>query len=180
MGTTGYQTKEATRSKVDTNGEEELSINSHGGGRQGIKHSIICWIVMHRRLLTRDKLAKMGICQDKDIDHLFFEYEFSKEWLKGVLDWLKIEINNTNIEGIWRRVTRKARGRYRRSIIKVVLAALIYHIWLARNGALWNKAVTRPATILNMIKKEIRSRTNGVTPKKCNNIDITWIDNLFN
>ncbi|KAK4708594.1 hypothetical protein R3W88_029519 [Solanum pinnatisectum] len=102
------------------------------------KHSFICWIVMHRRPLTRDRLAKMRICQDKEcllcgsnpenIDHLFFECEFSKECLKGVLEWLKIGINKTNIEGIWRRVTRKAKGRCRRSIIKAVAAALIYHI----------------------------------------------------
>lgn len=62
----------------------------------------------------------MEICQDKEgllcgsspesIDHLFFECVFSKECLRGVLDWLKIEINNTSIEGIWRRIARKAKG----------------------------------------------------------------------
>ncbi|KAG5591486.1 hypothetical protein H5410_042000, partial [Solanum commersonii] len=74
-------------------------------------------------------------------------------------DNLSIRINKTNIERIWRRVTRKAKGRYRRSLIKSVLVALIYHTWWARNGALWNKAVTRLTTILKMIKEETRSRT---------------------
>lgn len=37
MGTTGHQTKEVTRSKMDTNREEELLINGHGGGRHGIE-----------------------------------------------------------------------------------------------------------------------------------------------
>ncbi|KAH0639416.1 hypothetical protein KY285_036002 [Solanum tuberosum] len=60
------------------------------------KHSFICWIVMHQTLLTRDKPAKMGICQDKEclqcgsrpesINHLFFECKFSNECLKGVLE----------------------------------------------------------------------------------------------
>ncbi|XP_049378188.1 uncharacterized protein LOC125842962 [Solanum stenotomum] len=37
MGTTGHQTKEVTQSKMDTNGEEELLINGHGGVRHGIE-----------------------------------------------------------------------------------------------------------------------------------------------
>nr|XP_009781722.1 PREDICTED: uncharacterized protein LOC104230578 [Nicotiana sylvestris] len=47
------------------------------------KHSFICWLAMHRRLLTRERLATLGICQKdhcvicgeeaETIDHLFFE-----------------------------------------------------------------------------------------------------------
>ncbi|KAK4715663.1 hypothetical protein R3W88_014001 [Solanum pinnatisectum] len=128
------------------------------------KHSFICWIVMHRRLLTRDRPAKMGIYQDKEcllcgskpesINHLFFE---------------------TNIEGLWRRITRRAKGKISRSLIKAVLAALTYHIWQARNGALWNEAVTSPGKILKMIKEESRSRITA-----SNNKDADWINNLFN
>ncbi|KAK4733533.1 hypothetical protein R3W88_007794 [Solanum pinnatisectum] len=153
------------------------------------KHSFIRWIVMYRRILTRDRLAKMGICQEKEcllcrsepesINHLFFACEFSKECLKGVLEWLKIGIKNTNIDGLWRRITRKAKGMISRSLIKAIIALLIYHIWRARNGALWNKAVTRPAKILKMIKEESRSRTSGSTQKKHTSKDATWIDNLF-
>ncbi|XP_049381419.1 uncharacterized protein LOC125845987 [Solanum stenotomum] len=117
------------------------------------KHSFICWIVMHRRILTKDRI--------------------------GVLEWLKIGINNTSIDGLWRRVTRRAKGKISRSLIKAIIAALIYHIWQARNGALWNKAVTRLTKILKMIKEESRSRTRGSTQKKHTNKDATWIDNFF-
>ncbi|XP_019246258.1 PREDICTED: uncharacterized protein LOC109225903 [Nicotiana attenuata] len=47
------------------------------------KHSFICWLAMHRRLLTREMLAKLGMCQEDQcvicgekaeiIDHLFFD-----------------------------------------------------------------------------------------------------------
>ncbi|KAK4731425.1 hypothetical protein R3W88_024413 [Solanum pinnatisectum] len=112
----------------------------------------------------------MGICWDKEcllcgsrpesINHLFFECEFSNEFLKEVLEWLKIGVKRTNIEGLWRRITRRAKGKISRSLIKAVLAALIYHIWQVRNGALWNKVVTRPEKNLKMIKEESRRRAN--------------------
>lgn len=57
------------------------------------KHSFICWLAMHRRLLTRDRLARMGVCQEtecllcgckpENIDHLFFECDYSKKCLEG-------------------------------------------------------------------------------------------------
>lgn len=39
--------------------------------------------------------------------------------------------------------------------------------------------VTRPATLLKKIKEEIRSKTSGITLKKCNSVDKVWIDKLF-
>lgn len=50
---------------------------------------------MHRRILTRDTLAKnVHLCGSKpeSVNHLFFEREFPNECLKGVFEWLKIGV----------------------------------------------------------------------------------------
>ena len=96
--------------------------------------------------------------------------------LMAVLEWMRLNIQRTNLEGIWRRLARKATGKISRALIRAIIAALIYHIWQARNGALWNKAVVRPTKIMKKIREESKGRfmSRGI---KCK--DRKWIDNLF-
>ncbi|XP_020258909.1 uncharacterized protein LOC109835343 [Asparagus officinalis] len=53
-----------------------------------LRHSFICWLAVHNRLLTQDRLLNMGImtvnsccfCSGHESrDHLFFECAFSKD-----------------------------------------------------------------------------------------------------
>ena len=67
-------------------------------------------------------------------------------------------LERTNLEGIWRRLARKATGKISRGLIRAIIAALIYHIWQAQNGALWNKAVVRPMEIMKESKGSFMSR----------------------
>lgn len=113
------------------------------------KHSIICWLAMHMKLQTRERLKRMGICQDttcllcgrlpESVDHLMFECQFSKICLTEVLQWSKIHVRNTNMQGMWRRITKNVKGRVNRSFMMIVLVALVYGIWTARNEALWQQ-----------------------------------------
>ncbi|XP_070022489.1 uncharacterized protein [Nicotiana sylvestris] len=103
-----------------------------------LKHSFICWLAMQRKLLAKDKTLRMKITEDSDcmlckgktesIDHLFFECTFSKMCLAKVLKWLGMNIKNTEVTGIWRRMTRIAKGKIGRSFTQAMLAAVIYHI----------------------------------------------------
>ncbi|KAH0722958.1 hypothetical protein KY289_006002 [Solanum tuberosum] len=153
------------------------------------RHSFICWLAMHRRLLTRDRLARMGVCQEtecllcgckpENIDHLFFECDYSKKCLEGVLEWMGLNIQRTNMEGIWSRLVRKEKGKISRALIRAIIAALIYHIWQARNGALWNKVVIRPTEIMKKIREESKGRCMSriIAGIRCK--DRKWIDNLY-
>lgn len=144
---------------------------------------------MHKRLLTRDRLAKMGVCQDTEcllcgrkpesISHLFFECDYSMKCLQGTLEWLDVNINKTDLEELWSRIARRAKGKISRSLIRAIVAALIYHIWQARNGALWNKAVTKPTEILKRIKEESKCRMMDILQKKTQCKDKGWIENLY-
>lgn len=61
------------------------------------KHNFICWLVLHRRLLTKDRLHRQGISQNnrcimcganmETVKHLFFECAFSMNCLQGILKW---------------------------------------------------------------------------------------------
>lgn len=62
------------------------------------KHSFICWLAMHGRLLTKERLHRIGICQDDNcqlcgdapetVVHIYFECTFSKRCILDLLHWL--------------------------------------------------------------------------------------------
>lgn len=99
------------------------------------KHSFICWLAMRRRLLTKDRTLRMGITQDSEsmlcnghtesIDHIFFDCTFSKMCLEEVFKWLGMNIRNTEVTGLWRRMSRAAKGKIGRAFIQAVLAAVV-------------------------------------------------------
>nr|XP_009796111.1 PREDICTED: uncharacterized protein LOC104242726 [Nicotiana sylvestris] len=99
-----------------------------------LKHSFISWLAMHRRLLTRERLAS---------------WESAKTITVSYVGW---EVN-----GIWRRMTRRVRGKECRRLITAILVALVYRIWRVRNDALWNQKVAKPHMAVKEIKEECRN-----------------------
>lgn len=73
------------------------------------KHCFISWLVMHKGLLTRERLKKMGISQEEScflcgshvetIAHLFFECDFSKACLSIITQWTQQRIQNKDVDG---------------------------------------------------------------------------------
>ncbi|XP_019238531.1 PREDICTED: uncharacterized protein LOC109218607 [Nicotiana attenuata] len=132
------------------------------------KHSFICWLAGHGRLLTRMRMRKMGITQDtmcticdrapETVEHLFFECQFSKECMKIIVNWLSIGIQNFTLQGIWRRLTRGIKGEECRNQMNAILVALIYYIWKARNEALWHQRVPKPGKVCAQVQQECRLR----------------------
>lgn len=55
-----------------------------------------------------------------------------------------LNIQRKNMQGIWRRLARKATRDISKTLIRAIIATLIYLIWKARNEALWKKALVRP------------------------------------
>ncbi|XP_019232804.1 PREDICTED: uncharacterized protein LOC109213459 [Nicotiana attenuata] len=85
------------------------------------KHSFIYWLAMHKRLQTRERLAKLGICKEtqcaiceagiETTEHLFFDCDYSRTCLSEILKWLQVGVQQYKIEGLWRRMTRNSRGK---------------------------------------------------------------------
>ncbi|XP_060211613.1 uncharacterized protein LOC132639147 [Lycium barbarum] len=153
------------------------------------KHSFISWLVMHGRILTRDRLYNMGLCREKDctlcgncdetIKHLFFECVYSKYCLEEIMKWLQIHGRNLELEGMWSRLARKAQGKISRSLLWAVWTALIYHIWEARNEALWQQRVPRPQRVIVTIQLETKVRIFDILNRKTRCKDKEWIEELY-
>ncbi|KAK4736500.1 hypothetical protein R3W88_000197 [Solanum pinnatisectum] len=111
------------------------------------KHCFISWMAMHKQLLTRERLKKMNISQEEKcplcgdqvetIDYLIFECEFSKACMSIITQWTRQHVQNQEIEGYWKRLARRAKGKTSRAFLWMILAAVIYHVWKARNEAIW-------------------------------------------
>ncbi|XP_074276960.1 uncharacterized protein LOC141600615 [Silene latifolia] len=75
------------------------------------KHCFIGWLVAHGRLLTRDRLHMMLICedtaccicgtQDECHAHLFFECAYSRECLLLINALLKVNVPTGNVIQWW-------------------------------------------------------------------------------
>lgn len=90
------------------------------------KHSYISWLALHRRLFTKDMV--LGLSQDdkyllcgeseESATRLFFQCVFSQQCLQGVVTY---ELQQWDLEGIWRRVVRNIKGRGYRELVLAVL-----------------------------------------------------------
>ncbi|XP_019257757.1 PREDICTED: uncharacterized protein LOC109235971 [Nicotiana attenuata] len=144
---------------------------------------------MRKRLLTKEKTMKLNITEDNEcmlcegkpesIDHLFFDCTYSRMCLTEVLQWLGMNIQNTEVTGIGRRMARIAKGKAGRSFTKAALAAVIYYIWKARNEALWRKRVPRPQVLLKQIQLACKHRCMEAMKKKENDDNLYWIEQLY-
>ncbi|XP_075080387.1 uncharacterized protein LOC142165899 [Nicotiana tabacum] len=121
---------------------------------------------MHKRLLTRERLEKIGVCTNTScgicgegteiLPHLFFEFHFSEECYKLLNEWLGLRTNDLILDGIWQRIIRNVRGKLCRKLITTVVAALVYKIWQARNDAIWNGKVPRSVMVCKQIQQKSR------------------------
>ncbi|XP_048492374.1 uncharacterized protein LOC125493253 [Beta vulgaris subsp. vulgaris] len=107
------------------------------------KHSFIAWLVSLGKLKTRVILAKAGICQDTSC-LLCCTGEDSCQHLFFQCPYSVI-------------------------ISQKVMGWIVYHIWRARNYALWNDAVLLPDDLARNIQLDVCGRYKSL-------IDIKWND----
>nr|XP_009601179.1 uncharacterized protein LOC104096501 [Nicotiana tomentosiformis] len=153
------------------------------------KHSFICWLAGHGQLLTRVRLQKMGVTQDtmcaicdnapETIEHLFFECQFSRACVQAMVKWLNIGVQNTTLQGMWRRLTRGVKGENCRNLVNSVLAALVYYIWKAGNEALWHQRLPKPEAICTQIQQECKTIHDRNGSKKGSRRNREWIEELY-
>ncbi|XP_074309508.1 uncharacterized protein LOC141643988 [Silene latifolia] len=107
------------------------------------KTSFIYWATMHKRLLTKDRLIRMGIQVDptcflcgmvvESHDHLFFDCCYSKKCVLSLQQSLKISFPISDLAGWFKRGN--GRSKLQRKITCALSVGLVYAIWNARNKA---------------------------------------------
>ncbi|KAL2897313.1 hypothetical protein RDABS01_039096 [Bienertia sinuspersici] len=112
------------------------------------KHRFIYWLVMWRRLMTKDRLSRMGIqqdatfalCQqaDESVEHLFFSCKKSLEIAQETRFWIGCACKSANVYRITGWIQRNCtKSKYRRKLYLAWLVAAVYFIWRCRNEIIW-------------------------------------------
>ncbi|KAL2897643.1 hypothetical protein RDABS01_039426, partial [Bienertia sinuspersici] len=125
------------------------------------KHQFLMWLSIRSRLLTRDRLSRLGmstetsccLCQSGEETHLHL---FSSVVL----------VESRNYKG----------SRLRRQLYGAVVSALAYRIWPARNDMLWNQNRISADSIVREVQYVVKNRIQFVG--RMSSLDKEWIDAL--
>ncbi|XP_074283289.1 uncharacterized protein LOC141607841 [Silene latifolia] len=149
------------------------------------KNVFIFWAFMHRRLLTKDRMARMGILADltcdiyassnEDHEHLFYYCPSSVRCCSLLQQQLHISFNFSELVH-WFSVA-KLNGLQRR-FIGACHVALIYWIWTVRNEARVLSYVRRPEDVVNQIMQDIHTRFLRLNLSVLHVKDLVWLQSL--
>ena len=155
------------------------------------KHAFIMWLAMKDRLLTGERLLKMGykgevqcsFCHGcvETYDHLFFECSFSSRIWKFCM--LRCRIEQPPI--IWDDIVQlgcKSWGKKSLLFIlcRLVFGAVVYNLWHTRNEPRHAGSPRTEEQILKKVMWEVRTRLAGSDnfPKTRENISLSSLWNL--
>ncbi|KAK9749771.1 hypothetical protein RND81_02G148800 [Saponaria officinalis] len=118
------------------------------------KHAFLCWMSVHGRLFTKSRQKKVGGLTD--LECYMCGCEYSKKCTGAVNEWIEGRLVNWNN---WEDLT-KIRGvsMLTRQIYFATYAALIHHIWEARNICRLFQYVRSPNVVLREIQFELKTR----------------------
>ncbi|XP_074305400.1 uncharacterized protein LOC141640528 [Silene latifolia] len=151
------------------------------------KHGFISWLAGQNRLLTQDRLLRMKIIQtnscylcgqgQEEHSHLFFRCVYSSTCKNLVSAWCKEKLPEQDWCAWW--IKRRYRTITKKKIMGLILAALIYHIWAARNTCRVDRFLNRPEVVLQKIKHDVRSRIKNCSFKSHSGSVVVWTDQIM-
>ena len=159
-------------------------------GRLNIpRHRFIMWLTALQKLQTRAKLWKLKIiseqsccicgCDIEDIQHLFFRCKYSRGCMDRIKTWLMVSWSYDQFMQILEWVGKRKRwSGFRKQVFSAVLAAGVYHVWKARNEALWAQKLWSIEYTVQNVRRDIIQRVKLVMPKKMKTCDRVWFDEL--
>ncbi|XP_074278208.1 uncharacterized protein LOC141601803 [Silene latifolia] len=125
------------------------------------KHRFIAWLIKHKRLLTLDRLCRMGITiqklcflcgeHDEDHEHLFFHCKYTCLCFNMLYKWIHLQPRQMGspeeMMGL-RKIS-----RFRRKVLCSLVIATQYHIWHARNVGRIEHKVLHPMAIVKAVQE---------------------------
>ena len=136
------------------------------------RKKFVSWLAMLGKLATKNNLVHFGVVTDdlcplcwsstKSVHHLFFICQYSKLCQRGLELWLQQRLRLTSIHDIdprkWHAFMIK------RQAVVVSICSLIYHLWQARNEAIWHYNLKHPDVVLRSIVDEVQLRMRSLLP----------------
>ncbi|XP_074320818.1 uncharacterized protein LOC141657465 [Silene latifolia] len=148
--------------------------------------SFIFWASQHGKLLTLDRLHKMGIVQStvcficgsetESHEHLFYKCEYSKRCMQLMQQKPHIQFHVEHMVK-WYSLSR-SRSSLQRVVIGAYFVGLIYGIWHVRNCARLQQQVQPPSMLVNQVWKEVKDRWLHRNKRPLRNYDQLWIDSI--
>ncbi|XP_074289194.1 uncharacterized protein LOC141614340 [Silene latifolia] len=150
------------------------------------KHGFISWIIAHQRLLTQDRLINMNIAQQnrcylcdltsEDHEHLFFQCDYSSRCSSLVSQWCSFTLPDMDCISWW--IALRLRTLTQKKVIGVILASLMYHIWMARNKSRIEHVMIRPEMVLAQVQYDVRARLMNCKINCTNARVVAWMNVL--
>ncbi|XP_074277967.1 uncharacterized protein LOC141601571 [Silene latifolia] len=149
------------------------------------KYSFIFWSFMHSRLLTKDRLVRMGITNDplcdicrlhpEDHHHLFYACEYALACSRMLQNAMKISLPGS---GLVQWFSRARRSKFQRRYIGACYVGMFYYIWRIRNEARIDHCIRAPAQVVKLIISEVQSRFTRRNCNKLKSSDIAWLNSI--
>ncbi|XP_074310505.1 uncharacterized protein LOC141646531 [Silene latifolia] len=150
------------------------------------RQQFLCWLLAHRRLLTQDRLLRMGIIQsntcflcglqEESMNHLFFECPFSRQCRDLVSDWCRVLLPLQNCINWW--IELRQAVACKKKVIAVILSGLLYHVWHCRNKCRVEESVVRPTVVLANVKNDVKLRLGQCDIRGKNALVLEWVEYL--
>lgn len=133
------------------------------------RHSFFLWMLAHGRIKTKAWLQQRRIVVDQvcalcsrgneDIQHLFFNCQYSKAVWTEVLQTFDQNHRPLIWESEWRWIVKKTKGRARRKLkMKEAFATTVYSLWKERNCRVFRNSRTQTSVIVNSICNFVNAR----------------------
>lgn len=152
------------------------------------KHRFFLWLVMQNRMQTSGRLYAYGISEhprclicdneEETQEHLFFRCCYGAEILQRIKTWLKWETTCTSVPGLLREIARSRVSRFKKHVYATSVAAMVYHVWWARNEVFWNQKVIATSVMSHRVQLNVIERAHCSYAKKRAQADRTWIREL--
>ncbi|XP_074300539.1 uncharacterized protein LOC141631816 [Silene latifolia] len=127
------------------------------------KHEFFIWLALQQRLLTQDRMVKMGFLQsnvcwlcgqeEECHQHLFFSCTYSRKCLTVVENWLQIRIPVQDVMEWWLKY--RNRSLLVRQVLAASIAYLMYEIWHARNRSRVESFLVLPTVLVRQVQRGI-------------------------
>ncbi|XP_074267004.1 uncharacterized protein LOC141590305 [Silene latifolia] len=150
------------------------------------KSSFICWGIMHQRLLTKDRLLRMGIIVDggceicaaanEDHKHIFSDCQYTRQCLS--LFQLKMQVPMDLTDMItW---FSKCRGitKFQKRFVGACYVDLLYSIWLVRNDARINGLVKSPRFVIQKVIEDVLHRFQRLNTSNLQSRERAWLQQI--
>ncbi|XP_020271061.1 uncharacterized protein LOC109846249 [Asparagus officinalis] len=141
-------------------------VNTVWGGLHYPKHSIILWLAVLSKLLTKDRLCNMGmldinqciLCADtgnylETRNHLFFDCRYSSYVWNKLMAWLEFPWRSCSWDQVLRWYSNNLKGvGFMKRIKRMVFSVAVYWIWKERNMRTFQQKSRSPDQLVREIK----------------------------